>query len=678
MFINHALIFILGLLFINPVQGFENSTNFENITKYYCILNIGDIDEPRIFFKNRSMSYNFQTLKDTGDNQTKIYNLTDCDFLNPNISIKYKLNLENPKAVQNFITIVDIFKIKELKYQRNFLQLISNTKNNNTISAYGLWDFWYKTMYSDENLTDQEYIVDNQIQIENQKTKPTLMSLLNLFLPKTYTVNKTLNTKRGDEVKYNKWYFRLYDDVLTNREEDVYNTIWFKFNELEENNKTIFDVIGNNLQESLGFYNYDNHGRKALSFKDSFNSMFWGLLKNPFLLDEDFKKLTDHFKKSYIEIIPLFNHLYYFYFKFTTNKHWVDIKDRFYYLKSTLLSELNNAKRLFYTFDFTIEPVDTMNKKLKDQFFNQKLSMYMHSQTHKHLTRTNYLRHYNLPEYGSEDEWVLELQDLFDLDFYNPKKSHFEGFGPEDKKTLRPLSFMAWTILPLPTSFVPADTLSLFVWGWKWIMRSNKTRFYLPFLEDFYEPPDEEICLPAFPYLPDPAFGCSAPSISFLAPLIPIYKLPEFLTPGSCFAYVNPIRGIEGVFQIIFSRNLGKFVQDSSVLTWFVNLFPIKIIPTEELPYNVGICLLPKIILLIPLFCLFLFAVWIGIKMYYDQAMEIILESSKEGASGDIESLKQEVYYQHKTITAIALILYLKKYKKRKRRKKKTQKSLLF
>jgi len=661
-----------------------------------CIIDIGDI-EPENFFSNTSQ-YTYETIPfenypDYIANKNYTNIVVDCDISNPNISIKYVLNSFDENSKTNFIKMIDILNIRELKFQRDFLKF----SMGETINMYSMLSFFYnlrfnrdKYMLEDEESSSQ--LVDPHIQPPQKRWDLSWVfespaewdiswvfeksfGVVLWFLPTEITRNRTTIVKYGDEVPNKNWIFKAYEKVLMDKEDLVYEKIQHRLDVINNMNTTsVFDVYANNLQEYFGFYNFDSTGkRSALNLQDAVYNGIIKLANNETLFVDIINKIVHEFRKLPDIVIPFINYSYNFYTRFVYDDRWVKIKNKIGYIYSISSSQITGLKHAVYNMDFTIERVDIMNKKLENMFKQLRLSRYIFGQTHTHLQHTNYLRYDNLPEYGSEEEYVLEVQDLFDLDFWNPAKGWFKGFAPGDKNLMRPLNYMSWTFVPIPFIFVPADALSLFGWGWRWVLRSNTTIRFLPFLEDLYEAPDETLCLPPFPYLPDPLWGCRPPFINFLPGVIPADKTVDFFQPFICKDWYLPHQFIEGLSQIIFSRNLGKLIAKNSFLTWVVDIIPLKLVSTEKLPYQIGLCIVPRIPLFIPIFLLGLYIVGaISITFITDLSAALVGMGGIAGGGGNgsedaVEELKQEILVLQKKMYIVTLILlYKEKMKKKK------------
>ena len=292
-------------------------------------------------------------------------------------------------------------------------------------------------------------------------------------------------------------------------------------------------------------------------------------------------------------------------------------------------------------------------------------------------------KYYNIPEYDSDDEWTLHLFDFFDPRFWAISDSWFTGFHPDDRRKMRPLfslplgfTIFSFFTIPLVAVFplaafipipilIPSDFFSLTQWGWEWLLRANVTREFLPFLEDYYEPPNIEACLPPLPLLPDPEFGCKPPEFELAAPIFPrenytdLFKI-EFTEYGIpylpfCLPYRNPFMALIWIIQLIFTPLLGPILGDLPAIE-FINDFLDDTLGfgfisnttggqgTDALPVGLWQCLLPQLpfLILVAFIILAIFSVFCFSCLGY--CRDTIVASETMNQRNMIDDLKQAVY----------------------------------
>jgi len=211
-----------------------------------------------------------------------------------------------------------------------------------------------------------------------------------------------------------------------------------------------------------------------------------------------------------------------------------------------------------------------------------------------------------LPEYGSDEIWVINPADLFDLSFYNPADAFFTGFAPADRRQIRPINpFIFWNVIYLsPLTFfsaVPADSISVTIWFVKYMLRNNITYTIFPELEAVGGQVNEPGCLPPTFKVPDTAYGCKPPTVTLIPPAGSPELMGELVNPAACIEYVNPVRSVEGFIQVMLTPSLGPFVINGS--TWFqlgidlVTMFTTLeiIVPGGVVPEKQAYCILSQV-----------------------------------------------------------------------------------
>ena len=301
--------------------------------------------------------------------------------------------------------------------------------------------------------------------------------------------------------------------------------------------------------------------------------------------------------------------------------------------------------------------------------------------SYKRLMNVQYYegqKDYNLPEYGSDEKWILSIFDVFDLRFWDPSESWFTGFHPVNRRKLRPLGL---TIL-IPTAlfpvwipvFVPSDIFSLLGWGWEYLLRSNITVTLLPFLEEYYEAPNEPNCLPAPFKVPEPFYGCAPPEIEAAPPIFPpenytdlfVIELTSYGIPylPFCLPYRNPFKIVFFIIQGILTALLGPLTPNNPVINiifdFIEKIFGFDFIlgngeGTEALPVGMWQCILPQLFLLIVVSAFLIVVAVVIIFSCFKNCRLAFLSSANISNENEIKDMSHELQQLYEMVRILSI-----------------------
>jgi hypothetical protein len=203
-------------------------------------------------------------------------------------------------------------------------------------------------------------------------------------------------------------------------------------------------------------------------------------------------------------------------------------------------------------------------------------------------------------DYDTGELQIISPWDWFDFTFWNPRKSFFHGFKPIDgiESKLRMMNPTGWGaviesfVFPPIMLFqvVPADALNFTIWWFHWLNRMDTVRDFLNGTETwrFHGNHSIQDCLPGFPYLPDPRYGCRFPTFAEVPPVISNEGFVRLFTtfpqvgnvtipiPEPCWEWeLNPLRMIEGAIQVILTPLLHPLLETSSLVRFVVDSTPL-------------------------------------------------------------------------------------------------------
>jgi hypothetical protein len=284
-----------------------------------------------------------------------------------------------------------------------------------------------------------------------------------------------------------------------------------------------------------------------------------------------------------------------------------------------------------------------------------------------------------------EDEWIFSIFDFFDIRFWSPADCWFTGFHPDDRRKLRPIGLQ---VLFLPV-LVAGDYFCIIGWVWNYTLRSNITITLLPFLEEYYEAPNEALCLPAPLRLPDPAYGCAPPTFEFAPPILDPDLYPEFfilefcnvpplfLCIPLCRPYRNPFKNVLIIIQGILTTFLGSLLPENpfigvieNILNWIsLNIFQFEfdfILINGDFDEYSWICIFPQFFLLL---VVAVFLIVIGLVILdscYKNFRDIFRTSGNESNENKVKDLSHEMQqlYEMVKISLLAIVYNNQKIKK--------------
>jgi hypothetical protein len=270
-----------------------------------------------------------------------------------------------------------------------------------------------------------------------------------------------------------------------------------------------------------------------------------------------------------------------------------------------------------------------------------------------------------LPEYPGTpgEDWVFSIFDFFDPRFWDPREAWFTGFAPGDRRKIRVIFFIFWLPFVGPTPGIPvpvaADTFSLIGYTFSWVIRSNLTRSFFPFITDIVGDPDPENCIEDFPFLPRTEFGCEFPRLENMPYIFPPENLTDLFVfpPTFCLPYRNPLTILFYIIQGILTSLLSALIPQDSVWLWFFSIasrivsfifgidFEFILPDPEQLPVGLWQCVLPQLPLL---FILAAIIIAVGIEVFFscvDQCRMVFTSSGIMTGSDDIADLRHEMTY---------------------------------
>ena len=682
-----------------------------------CFLHLSDVNIKEFFmggdktvlqnnyeFVNRSMLMRFDSKTD------------DCDFTNPNISVKIVFD-----TVDQLSQIIEIFNIVELGYLNDFYKLLKGV----SMGVLNFWKFFIGANWNPDKYIKTKgsttYDLVTESVLSNVIYRPDPYEMLSSAIGSTlsqfstnYTTNMTEVIIYGDDVpklhgltNINKQIWKMKRQNFTSKAFKAYRRR--RANATKTNTSrirpfTVFEYYSKSLGEWAGIYEYDEQGRRGLRFIDD---IFYPLLHNAAynhtFFDDIWNKISKDVSQVTINQASLLSLIYYTYKGVGSDPRWPKIKDGYYEAIYSKRSRYQFTKlKVFFNHplirEFKIENHFSMNKRIYEIGALNRLLTYVYGHTPDNLKYTNWLRYehphnylienfrnveeetkyYNLPPYNSTIAWIFHPGDVFDLNFWNPEAAWFSGFHPNDKRKIRPFTvipipIILFFMIPIPVPY-PADTFAIIQWLWKYTLRSNITRQVFPFLDEFYDEPDEFMCLPAPPHVPDPRYGCSFPYIELMPPAFPPDKIAEMFDLNLCAPWRDPISQVEAMIQLVLTPSFGPLLAENPGLEVLIDLVGsvpivgIKIINnatgeqgTDALPFGLWQCILFKLPLLIPAVGLLLAIVWGLITTIWRNLTLIIAESSAASMDEEIRILKQENMLSHKAqqMMMLTLIMYM-------------------
>lgn len=535
-------------------------------TKDLCYLRLDDINVNKFFSDillkhsiNKTLPYKiFGTNKGNFDKR-----FDDCDIFNNDTSIKIVFG-KNASKIAEFLKI---FNVKEMRFFTEFLDLI---KNKEKIKVKDFWDFWlstyfYPKKYDKPNLEIPSFdlTINNTANNTENKLPHKVISVVSNFLGmnREYNSSKRLIINRNSSnnifVTISKNAYKLRTNNFSNEGIDP---IGYYTSNILVSTSSFLKSVTKSFSELFGIYDKDEEGRKPFRFLKDFTYPFLNEISKNKTYSRFVSKSVENFSKGVmtnlqkIKKIRLNALIIFVVNKIREDFRWTNIKNDLYntflgkqskYALKMIYNILKNPEvrsLKFPDFVFNTPKMIKIEKHLifmkyvfgqhnlhkstvirHTNFFNyipynDDFVEYSSNSTYKRFMNVQYYegqKDYNLPEYGSGERWILSIFDVFDLRFWDPGDSWFTGFHPDDRRKLRPLGLTILVPTPIAPLFlpvlVPSDFFSLIGWVWEYALRSNITITLLPFLEEYYEAPNEAMCLPAPFKVPEPLYGCAPP-----------------------------------------------------------------------------------------------------------------------------------------------------------------------
>lgn len=604
-----------------------------NITKL-CYLHTNDIDLENFFYQFKEVDANFKFNKFdlTLDQFLKMEKLNECEFGDNSTYIKI---IFDGKTIDEMIRFLEYFGMDKNKKLREFYNITMNIGSSPLIS---IWKYYKKFISNnnDNNNNNDTSSIESKIDITNLTVDSILGSYLSMF---GNLKNRTLIKKMNDTVPRN---FFLDTNIMINimRKNGEYEkrrnttkkfidshsyfvnetdpitqtTTRYRIFKSWKNGNTWPEKISDKIGQFFGVYKDDGNGKHAFRIFDDFITpliikiktdktylnRLWDRTKNTAF--EIYKPQIDFFgtvfSKEHVSILG--NALY----NFLIRNRYNSIMNTYEKVKLFVSNPLVQG--------FKAEEVRKMNKRIEkiDKLGKMIFNSYEVNPNDKKI---RYLRQSSLPDiflenpinpgkifknlpdaYNTNRTWYFDFADIFDLNFWNPNASTFTGYAPWDKRTFRVV--------------VPADWISLGIQTGEYIIRSNITMTFLPWLRRFYALPNEAMCLPEPLMIPDPRYGCQLPDFALFPSLYPEDDIEGFFSEFLCLRWNTPWKDFEAVLQIILTPSLGPYVSGNQPLTLALNLvqsIPIiglKLVNNETglqgsqaLPKGISLCLLPKL-----------------------------------------------------------------------------------
>lgn len=630
------------------------------ISRDGCRINLNQVTISEFFVKNRNKSVQIPPVKEV-DNWVE-----SCDFSDPEMAVS--LNFSDNEAFAKFAYLIED---KKMMYAADWNKVTNPLDGD--IDSHALTQILYNLYMEDDWDEPQRRVMSPS----NRMFTFSVVDILAALQPKNYKKNRTIVTVTGPGVPMQRnWLSKVSQTAVKMRQENLTQHFIDSYNYVEENYErreaNIIDTVSKNVKNFFGFYDYDNEGRKSLPMLTTLYHVIVELDQNPELFNYLASSIINGTRNFKREFLQTFSYVQQFYEAFVQNPEFIRLGIRFY---DTLFGE--RRKQSFEYFRLMInnanfDPFNIESKSRMDERFHRAqqesfmLTQRLRSQTYLRSEDSDLMRHtphhfaspmrsYAYAPYNSSEVSVVTPSDWFSRQFWDPTQAWWTGFKiGKDRMTMRPTNPTGWVSVFVPSplvlmGFVPADSLSMTWWAWKWFFRGNTSLTWLPFISNVYEAPNIQGCLPPFPYLPDPEYGCGPPFIANVAPCISDEGFEELFQLDSCFPWMfpigtlNPLAPIEGGIQVV----LTPLLFDVAGIFLIINdLLPIQLInPSGEVSELQNYCTLPQvpINLLIVIFIViitiqFLFLVFLELSLVWTDI------STARSESKDLD-LKQELKY---------------------------------
>lgn len=680
------IILLILLFFANskndkdPKEEEENSQ--KNHTNTLCFIRFSDLNVTEFFKEIDSLDNNNTKKEDF--NATEFFknyiSLDYCDISNDDAKIKFVMSGNSMKNAKIFLRK---YGGKRWRKIANYIDIFTTLNTTSTVKDY-------VSLIEDE---------DSNI----------LMSIFKLVYNIFPLVNNTIvmknNTPTNWFIEGNRHINILRRNGSLSWIRTSYKRFTDKYGSINENGelvlqnwktgKSSYEKWSESIGNFFGVYNYDSKGRRGLKLIDdvvvplakqvldneTFLPRLWEQIKigaNE-IFDRDFWIYTN-FKNSLFRVMEsddwkrLVNNIYstFSYSRFSSKlsrfKAFFN-NENVYSLSSTEYGEFNRRllkiQQLNRLLDYAYTHNNENNFKKTNliRYTNPKDLLYPTYNVRKR--KNGLLLSRNLPDYyDNTTQPIFNPLDALTLDFWwtNP---WFTGFAPGDKRKLRAIGLE----LPFPPFIIPSDLFAVVNWVWRWTLRSNVTLTFLPFLRGYYSDPDDSACLPRFPYVPDPEYGCAPPQYELIPPIFPPENISRLFSLDLCLPWFFPWSQIEAVFQMILTPTIGNLYLTDPVtknIVDFIGAIPyigIKLINnatglpgTDALPLGIWMCMLWKLPLVILGMAIAIVIIYLVALSFYNNAKIIINESMViETKKKNLES-KSNSY-----ITTITNKLVLKK-----------------
>jgi len=351
---------------------------------------------------------------------------------------------------------------------------------------------------------------------------------------------------------------------------------------------------------------------------------------------------------------------------------------------------------------FTFSSYKTVMSDLKEIMIYQKNLFWAYDKVYEFSisdTKYHHVQQMVLPEYGSgetRDSW--SIVDFFDLDYWNPQKSWFTGFHPDDRRILRPSGFLSFPLggvmflvssvvfppimpianvlsfLPIVINIpIPSDSFALIGWGAVWFFRWSVFLKYNVTNVERWGEPNEALCETGFPYLPDPRYyECQPPLFEQAVGFIPSDLSTSDVDLLFCLQWIDPFSQIIGFMQIVLSPTLGDNEKLLPFFIFFEERLGIQLVK-KDIPWQQGACLVGKLpfIIIIGGAIMLLGIVPIIVFCIYELRIVLTEDSTISNEIND-KQLKSSVVQNKNSIEDLIKLMIVKKNNNdRKKRKKK-------
>lgn len=539
--------------------------------KHYCIVYIEDVSIPGFFNENYTNSSSTQGGNDSSmdiahtdiDKYGYIYD-GECTFMNENETIVLRIG-----NIHDFVNLMDMYPADVLKWPRNLAKMIvTNRTDVRTMLKY-LY-MWY---------AHEDYEPGNQ-------KRSTIDSIVNTVIDwyaQAVKHNITVIAKYGDDVNFSSYQMTRYVQTHRRSLEVRIEELW--------NVDSVEDVGTYALLEA-----YDPDPSIQIL------PLVW---KNIPTLWQRVSMAIDTAKLSYTENVASIGTFRLFDVVRNTYAKTLE-SDRTY---GTMLQEIRKRPQdAMSALHILMKKRDIREYTMRQDVHT--INMQFRS-THQSILLQQYVNgdmHYNnLPDYNSTDQVIWHPSDYFQIEAWRVSDAHFEGFLPHQKRR--------------PRLWIPADWIAMLYWIRDWGLRASIVRTALPFLEEFLPEARPDLCLPEWPFIPDPRFGC-APLL--LAPFPALYRkenIRDIYNLNMCGQWRLPHQKFAGLVQLLLTPTLGPIIEEDEQFAKFLDVFHLRWIVnnatglqgSDALPPAQHFCVLAAAPLTIFIFVIIGIAVYVGI-----------------------------------------------------------------